>query len=437
VAAWALAAPARAHFIWLDIAASSGGERQARLYFSEEPAPGERHLVGKVAHAKVWARSANGKACDVKLASAAGDEPDALVGTCPASPACSLEGTCDYGVYERGPGVLLQYYAKRLAGDWAKHRELTRAERLKFDLVPRVDADKLKVQVLYDGKPAATSEVVFIDSAGEHHELKTDTSGRAEIAASVGRWAVRAAHIEADRSGERDGKKFAQTWHYATLVLDVAAAETSARNLSAADALARARDGRAVWRDFPGFAADVTIRDGGKEISAKLEIDADGVVTLDAPDAPLANWAEEQLNSLVQHRMPEGEVSTGNVTWADKEVDHPLGRKISLGETEMSSAYRLKDDVILEVNRSMGEMRFTISVLEIERNREGKYLPRSFVMNFFDSASGELRNSLGYRNDWQRVGAFDLPARIIEVDAKKGGTTTKELVFANCRLLEK
>jgi hypothetical protein len=431
------AAPAGAHFIWLDIAPDSSGDPQARLYFSEEPVPGEPHLVAKAAHTKVWMRGVSGDTIDVKLTIAPGDEPDALLGECPSAAPCSLEGNCDYGVYERGPGVLLHYYARRLAGDWWKHPALARAERLKLDIVPRVEGGKLAVDVLFEGKPAAGAEIVAIDPAGEHHELKADAQGHAQLAAMPGRHAVRAAHIQADRSGERDGKKYAQTWHYATLVLDLPAAETSVSNISAADALERAREGRAIWKDFPGFASDVTIRFGGEQVSGKLEIDADGVVSLEAPKSPLSDWAEEQLNSLVQHRMPDGEVSTGHVTWADDEVDHPLGRKVSLGESEMSSAYRLKDDVIMEVNRSMGKLRFTISVLEIERNAEGKYLPRSFAMNFFDSAGGELKNSLAYRNDWQRVGTFYLPTRILEVDAKKGGSTTKEIVFCNSRLLEK
>ena len=52
----------------------------------------------------------------------------------------------------------------------------------------------------------------------------------------------------------------------------------------------------------------------------------------------------------------------------------------------------------MEVNRSAGKLRFTISVLEIERNAEDKYLPRAFTMNFFDAASGEFKMSLGYWN---------------------------------------
>jgi Protein of unknown function (DUF3386) len=430
---------AHAHFIWLDLVGPAGN-REARLYFSEEPSPGEPHLVAKVAQTKAWIRDTSGKVSDVKLGKAASEDLAALVAPCATSAPASLEGICDYGVYSRGPaaGPLLQYYAKRLSGDWSKHPELVRAERLKLDIVPHWLAGKLAVDVLYDGKPVADAEVVFIDTSGKNHELKSNAQGRAELDAAGGRMAIRAAHIEADRSGERDGKPFKQIWHYCTLVLDVPlASNSSAAEVSAADALVRARDGRAIWQEFPGFMSDITIRGAGAEASGKLTIDADGNVSLELPKSPLHDWAEEQLNSLVQHRMPDGEISTGNVTYADDDANNPLGRKINLGDPGFSSAYRLKDDVIMEVNRSMGKSRFTISVLEIVRNAEDKYLPRSFTMNFFDSASGDLQTSLGYYNDWHRVGRFDLPKKIIEVDARKGGSTTKEIVFGNWKLIAK
>ena len=44
-----------------------------------------------------------------------------------------------------------------------------------------------------------------------------------------------------------------------------------------------------------------------------MTIDASGTVSLDAKPGKLTDWAEEQLNSLVQHRMPDGEVSEGKI----------------------------------------------------------------------------------------------------------------------------
>jgi hypothetical protein len=302
--------------------------------------------------------------------------------------------------------------------------------------VPTLTGDRLVLEVLYQGKPSVGSEVVLIAPDGEQKEVKTNAEGRVELPATAGRHAIRAAHIERDKSGQRDGQKYAETWHYATLTLDVPA--TTGPAVSAVDLLEKARAGRSLWGDdFPGFTADLGISGDGQQLTGKLTIDAEGDVSVELSKSPLADWAEEQLHSLVQHRMPRGEVVQDKVTYSDDDTAHPLGRKIDLGDPNLQSAYRIKDDVIMEVNRSMGKQRFTISVLEIERNAENKYLPRAFTMNFFDSASGDLKMSLGYWNSWQRVGKFDLPKSILEVAAHKGTTAAREIDFRDVRLKAK
>ena len=103
--------------------------------------------------------------------------------------------------------------------------KLARAERLPLDIVPAVADGKLNLEVLYQGKPSASSEVIVIDPAGKEKELKTDAEGKVAVAApESGRYAVRAAHLETDKSGTRGDKKYAQTWHYCTLLVDVTGA---------------------------------------------------------------------------------------------------------------------------------------------------------------------------------------------------------------------
>src|SRR5690606_4647370 len=112
---------------------------------------------------KVWLRSADGPATELKLAPA-GEDDAALVAEC-AGAASSLEGDWNYGVYSRGgkSGPLLLYYAKALSDDWTKHPRLARAEKLKFDIVPTLEGGKLSVLVLFDGQPLADGELQFID----------------------------------------------------------------------------------------------------------------------------------------------------------------------------------------------------------------------------------------------------------------------------------
>jgi hypothetical protein len=437
---------AQAHFIWLD-QGDNAGKPQLLAYFGETAEPGEGHLLGKIAHTKAWVRDAAGKKSDLSVKTPGEGDKAALSADCPASGATSLEAFCDYGVYSHGgPGFLLQYYAKHLAGDWVNNTDqLARAEKLLLDVVPSTKDKHLTLTVLYQGKPASGKDVVVVDPADKQHDLTTDADGKATLPdLMAGKYAVRANVIEADKSGERDGKKFGQTWHYCTLTFNLpesiatktATVETKSSDPSAVAALTKARAGRSMWEEFPGFTTDVTVSAEGKQAKGKATIESSGAVTLEMADQEISPWLEEQLNSLVQHRMPDGEVAEGKVTWSDDDVIHPLGRKIDLGDPKLKSAYRLKDDVIMEVNRTAGPtMHFTISVLEIEYNPEGKYLPRSFTMNFFDNKTGEVKTSLAYLNEWQRVGQFDLPKTIIEVNTKAGKSVTKRIEFANTKLV--
>jgi hypothetical protein len=192
-----------------------------------------------------------------------------------------------------------------------------------------------------------------------------------------------------------------------------------------------------VWHDFPGLSADVVVTSESGPLAGKATVDGEGNVSLEMDKSATAEWVEEQLQTLVQHRMPDGEVAEGTITYPDRDDTHPLGRRVDLGDATTQSVYRIKNDVIMEVNRNAGPMRFTISVLETSRNAENKYLPRSFTMNFFDVQSGDLKTSLGYFNDWQRIGTFDLPKTILETGAHRGGAHTRQITFSNCRLLDR
>jgi uncharacterized GH25 family protein len=430
------AAKAEAHFIWLGVPADKA-DSTVLVYFGETAEPGSPHLLDKIAHTKAWARNTDGSTQDLTVKKPADEKTGGLVTDCPGQAAC-VEATCDYGVYSHGgPGFLLQYYAKHLSNDWAtRDAKLTRSDRLVLDVVPKLADGRITMTVLYQGKPVADKEVVVLNPSGKQFDLKTDNSGNIAIDAAAGNYAVRAAYVEADKSGKRDEKSYSQIWHYCTLTF--AAPSTPApkpiSDPDAVAALARARAGRALWKGFPGFTADLVVTSAGEPVVGKVSVDENGVVSLDMPKSSLASWVQEQLDSMVQHRMPDGEVAEGAITWAEKDASHPLGRKIDLGDPTLKSAYRLKDDAIMEVNRMMGDLRFTISVLEIFRNQEGKYLPRSFTMNFFDSKTGELKVNLAFLNEWQRVGAFDLPKTILEIDGRDGKSVTKQIQFTNMKL---
>ncbi|MCH8829993.1 MAG: DUF3386 family protein [Planctomycetes bacterium] len=227
---------------------------------------------------------------------------------------------------------------------------------------------------------------------------------------------------------------------FATMILPVADGADKRRGksnagLSAEQMMIRAHQSRAEWQHFPGFSADIIVTRDGHRAAGTLTVTADGGIKLKLTDKHEAQWAERSLKSVVAHRRS----SRGrkyNVTFADNVKNHPLGRLIKLNEDLMGSVYRIKGDVITEVHRKMGTIRFTISITEVTRNTEGKYLPRSYSFSTWDAKTGDLKSNTTVHDSWKRVGKFDLPSRLLWVTTKNNGAReVRQIELRRHRLL--
>jgi hypothetical protein len=441
VSALLAATTARAHFIWVVLQKTEGGAATAHVYFSETPSPGEAHLVDRATRAKVFLREAGAKGEPIELQAKSEGDLGELCCEVKSKGAACLEATCKYGVITRGErSSLLHYYAKCLECSPAALRDLGRSESLALDIVPQAKDKGLELQILWQGKPAVASQVVVTGPQGDSAEHKADDHGRVKFASlHPGRHAVRA-RVAIDKPGTDDGKSYAQELHYATLVLLVpekAAAEAGQDSLTAAQMLRVAREGRAVWKDFPGFAADMTLYEAGKTQKGRFVVSAEGDVKLEGFELAKDSRVERTLRSLVAHRMPGGE-SSDDVSFADQKTEHPLGRLIKLDyDSQMASAYRIKGGVIHEVNRQMDDGgRFTISVFEVYRNAEGKYLPQTYTVSFWNK-DGSLRSTSVTQERWVRVGSFDLPKSHDSVTTGKDLHANVRMEFSGHKLLQK
>lgn len=437
------AGAARAHFIWAAVAPDAAGKPAAQLWFSEGAAPGDANLLAKIGHSKAWRRDLDGKVADLELREEQSAGGGAWVATLDGDAPCSVEAECIYGIFDRGAGpMMLEYYAKSLHG--ATPAELTqfgRAERLAFDVTPEfVAGGNVKLTVLFKGSAAADTEVTVIGPNDEDLHLKTDGAGQCEFPAKAdGLYAVRAFRNEPDVEGEHDGKPYHGIRRYATLTFELAAAATpsttAAPALDANQVLAHAREQRALWDGFPGFEAGLTLQDGEHAVDGKVKVTADGEVELTGFGDMNLGWARGQLESMVQHRF-SGNGPESEVEFVAEAVKHPLGTLLRFkNDPEMHSAYRIDGDVISQVNRQMGKSRFSINVIEVHRNPEGKYLPTVFQVNFWEVEGGALKSSMSCYNSWTRVGDYDLPATFTFIDAGDNKNEVRKMVFHDAKLL--
>ncbi len=442
VAVAVFAAAADAHFVWLKVV-GEGPAAKVEVYFSETPDPDQPELIEKIAHTQAWARTAKGGVAQALALKPVRDElTGKLVGAAPDAKEYAVEAICDYGVVDKGgQPFLLQYYARHLQGDpRPTQAAVSESTRAPLDVQLNGTATGLKCIVVWKGEPLANAEVVIQFPEGDVLERKTNEQGYIELATKAkGAFAIRTRHIEGAKSGERDGKKYAEVRHYATLTATLPASSTGtassnavANNVSAAELLRSAREARAVWDKFPGFSADLAVQYNEEAAKGKVTITADGEVILKLPSFAGSQWLQTYLESVVQHRMP-GDPESENVRYAGEPDGHPLGRKIALGDGEQDSIYRLGKDVVREVNRRAGPGRFTISVLEVERNPEGKYLPVYYTMTFWNAAE-KVTSTSTTQDSWVRVGGFDLPRQTLQVTASDDRRDVKLLKFSNHKL---
>lgn len=454
----ALAVPARAHFIWL-VPDADGKGHSAQLVFSDTLGPDEAVLISKVAQTKLFAR-AGLKGADVPVTMTPQKHSYRVTVKATEGPIL-IGGICQYGVLARGKSepFLLMYYPKLLVkagatperGSWVSEG----TERLPLEIVPVVGT-KPQLRVLWRGKPAAGVEVsLVVPGHDDAVEAKTDAQGLVAIVApkADGTYGVRAKHIE-KKAGALNGKKYAEVRHYATLTFPIAkrlAPKTrrstqsvsfieeekgkSAPDAAATKLLADARAARAVWRDFPGFRADLEVNDNGKLSKGKFEVNAKGkvVLRLDGADDATRQWARRELLSLVAHRLPGGPMDTP-CAFADDVTHHPQGRLIRILNDELHSVYRIRDREIIEVHRRMKDVRFTISVLANVWNAEKNCLPACYVVNSWDLKKDALVSATAHHNTWQRIGSYDLPASLLVVDATPARLGSRRIVFTNVRL---
>src|SRR5262245_21271055 len=109
----------------------------------------------------------------------------------------------------------------------------------------------------------------------------------------------------------------------------------------AARLFTEARAARALWKDFPGFTADVEVNLDGKVSRGKVHVDAAGKVRFEGLDKLAEAWARPVLSADVGHRL-DGGGDNPSCSFAD-DAGHPLGRAIVVIGDSMGSTYRVRD----------------------------------------------------------------------------------------------
>ncbi len=202
--------------------------------------------------------------------------------------------------------------------------------------------------------------------------------------------------------------------------------------------LRRAFEKTARWqKDFKGFGADLVVNVNGKETSGSVTVKGPREVSVQVPDAEVQKWAEGQIGMMAVHRGPRSfEESDGKyaLTLGD-DRGHPLGPRLIIHGDGMHSFYRIKDDRITQINRTMPQIAFTINVEESAVTQDHKNLTTKYTVYYSSPHDAKLTNVESFTDTHVRVGASDLPATRRIISYENGEVTVKSLSFTNHRML--
>ena len=432
-----LATQARAHFLFIRIEPQAEAGRSAEVFFSEQAEAGDPKFVAKIAHTKLWIQTRPGEFRELPLRQAA----DRLRAALPADRSLSVVGECEYGVLARPNQTpfLLRYYPKAVAGNPDELNRMAPRREIPLEIQPAFEMNgqandksaegRIRLVALRNGKPIPSAVFTAVDSDLSEQTIKAGLDGTAVWSPPApGRYSVYTRET-LKQPGSLGDKKYDEVREFATLALNWPLERRDA-DPEAVSLFKEAIAHRAEWRDFPGFRAELSGHLDGRPFTGKVTVQKDGSVELETDDPAAKKWLQDQLDSLVMHRLAQpvsdsADTHPPRLHFADLADDHPLGRLLQVEGDAMGSSYRIKDRQITVVNRRMGKQNMTITVLDSDKNSEGRFLPHSYVVHYWDVATGKLNRVETFQERSQRVGSWDLPVKRSIVTASDSGLSVK------------
>lgn len=194
----------------------------------------------------------------------------------------------------------------------------------------------------------------------------------------------------------------------------------------------------ARWQpDFKGFQADLLVNVNGNETKGTVTVKGPRDVAVVIDDPELQTWAQSQIGMIAGHRGPRNfEESDGKYTLTlGGEEKHPLGQRLDIHGDGMGSWYRIKDNRISQINRSMPQAMFTINVEDSAITQDQHHLTTRYTVYYFNPKDRSLKNVDSFWDTHIRVGDSDLPATRRIISSNEGEIVTRSLTFENHAML--
>ncbi|MHB8481521.1 MAG: DUF3386 family protein [Nitrospiria bacterium] len=212
---------------------------------------------------------------------------------------------------------------------------------------------------------------------------------------------------------------------------------TATDDPAARELLRRAYETTYRWsKEFKGFSASLEASLNGKTVKGNVTVRLPEEIRISLGDPEIEKWAEGQIGMMAVHRgYRTFETSDGKNILSLGEADsHPLGQLVLIHGDGLNSRYRVKDNRIVQINRNMGPVRFTINVQDSIITADGKFLNTRYIVYYF-TPKGDLKQAESFNDEPVVVNGVYLPGKRKVFFSEGGEACVKELVFTHHLLL--
>ncbi|MBD2183931.1 DUF3386 domain-containing protein [Aerosakkonema funiforme] len=206
---------------------------------------------------------------------------------------------------------------------------------------------------------------------------------------------------------------------------------------SASDLFRAAYENRYTWDSkFPGYSADVELKQGDEAYTANIRINSDlSVEVTGVEDDEVQQSIYTQLRDIVTHRKRSSfEQAHGKNQFSVGESDSTGAIEILVKGDAMGSNYKIRGTEICQVSRVMGRLAFTINTHQSLDTSEG-YVSTRYDAVFRNAQTGELAKELEFEDTYEKIGDYYIMTRQVIHANDNGKQTTTEFNFSNVKLL--
>ncbi|MBD1920506.1 DUF3386 domain-containing protein [Microcoleus sp. FACHB-831] len=209
--------------------------------------------------------------------------------------------------------------------------------------------------------------------------------------------------------------------------------QTNARDLFRA-----AYENRYTWdAGFPGYSADIKLKQGDEVYEGKIRINKDlSVEVTGIEDETVKESVYTQLRDIVTHRKrADFEKAHGKNQFNVGQEDSTGAVEILVQGDAMGSNYKIRGKEICQVSRVMGRMAFVIDTQKSLDTGKG-YVSSRYDVVFRNPQTGETIKEMEFEDSFSEVGNYWVMTRQVIHSNEQGQRITTEFNFSNVKLLE-